>query len=86
MYDSKTVPHIHIFCDEDIMFQIIDELLDIEKNPRKPQYTMASGEYPVLSLRIKVFSLHTIAISVCIRIILLGSTLSAIVTLEAFYF
>ena len=23
--------------------QIIDELLDVENNPRKPQYTMASG-------------------------------------------
>lgn len=26
------------------LFQIIDELLDVEKNPQKPQYTMASGE------------------------------------------
>ena len=27
-----------------IPFQIIEELLDVDKMPRKPQYTMASGK------------------------------------------
>lgn len=33
------------FCYHFCRWQVITELLDVEKNPQKPQYTMASGQY-----------------------------------------
>ena len=45
---SSSYHHPYIFFS---FSQIIDELLDIEKQPRKPQYTMASGQFISLEMR-----------------------------------